>query len=336
MVGLLHFNFDLTSPFVGTSTSHSQGSVTSGFYPQADNTPLTPPPGEGAASCPVTSTSTPPRYSSESEAPTDSSILSTPKSSGEDTDSSPRSSRRRPRYEAPDGAIYEKPSESYIAQISMAILSTDDKKMLLSDIYAYLMDKYPYYSYSDDKAWRNSIRHNLSLNECFVKNGRADNGKGHYWSVHPACLEDFQKGDFRRRQARRRARRSQTPYSDSVPTQFAAPKPLSYSDGYVPMTSLQTDLQPCVHIPTYNPWGPYHHYVPSYYGQYGLQPTIKQDTQFVAAEPTTTCTYPNRLTSPPSCSYVHPGSSPRTLPPPNVQVTQYGVQSYPLSRHYLQ
>ncbi|XP_064619633.1 fork head domain-containing protein FD5-like [Lineus longissimus] len=99
----------------------------------------------------------------------------------------------------------EKPEHSYIAMISMAILHAPVKKMLLSDIYQYIMDCFPYYN-NQNKAWRNSVRHNLSLNECFIKCGRADNGKGNFWAIHPACVEDFARGDFRRRQARRRAR----------------------------------------------------------------------------------------------------------------------------------
>ena len=59
----------------------------------------------------------------------------------------------------------------------MAILSDVDKKMVLSDIYEYIMDNFPYYN-EQNKVWKNSIRHNLSLNECFIKNGRADSGKG--------------------------------------------------------------------------------------------------------------------------------------------------------------
>ncbi|ELT88612.1 hypothetical protein CAPTEDRAFT_82802, partial [Capitella teleta] len=94
-----------------------------------------------------------------------------------------------------------KPPHSYIALISMAILSSRDRKLVLSDIYSYIMDKYPFYN-NQDRAWRNSIRHNLSLNECFVKAGRADNGKGNYWAIHVACVEDFAKGDYRRRHAR--------------------------------------------------------------------------------------------------------------------------------------
>lgn len=37
--------------------------------------------------------------------------------------------------------------------------------------------------------------------------GRAANGKGHYWSIHPANLEDFHRGDFRRRKAQRKVRK---------------------------------------------------------------------------------------------------------------------------------
>lgn len=100
-----------------------------------------------------------------------------------------------------------KPTHSYIALIAMAILSCPNKKMILGDIYQYISDNFPYYR-NKDKSWRNSIRHNLSLNECFIKAGRSENGKGNYWAIHPANLEDFANGDFRRRRARRRVRRS--------------------------------------------------------------------------------------------------------------------------------
>ncbi len=98
-----------------------------------------------------------------------------------------------------------KPPHSYIALISMAILNHPERRMVLSDIYQWIMDSFPYYN-NEERAWRNSIRHNLSLNECFIKAGRAENGKGNYWSIHPSCIEDFSRGDYRRRQARRRAR----------------------------------------------------------------------------------------------------------------------------------
>ncbi|ESO83716.1 hypothetical protein LOTGIDRAFT_79766, partial [Lottia gigantea] len=95
----------------------------------------------------------------------------------------------------------KKPNMSYIGLISMAIQSSSSKKMLLSEIYRWIVNNFPYYKMSD-RSWRNSVRHNLSLNECFIKCGRSDNGKSHYWTIHPANMNCFSHGDFRRRHAR--------------------------------------------------------------------------------------------------------------------------------------
>lgn len=100
-----------------------------------------------------------------------------------------------------------KPAHSYIGLIALAILSTPEKKLVLSDIYQWILDNYSYF-HTRGSGWRNSIRHNLSLNDCFMKSGRSANGKGHYWTIHPANLEDFSRGDFRRRRAQRRVRKS--------------------------------------------------------------------------------------------------------------------------------
>lgn len=99
-----------------------------------------------------------------------------------------------------------KPQHSYIGLIAMAILGVPDQKLVLSDIYQHILDNYPYFR-SRGPGWRNSIRHNLSLNDCFIKAGRSANGKGHYWAIHPANIEDFKKGDFRRRKAQRKVRK---------------------------------------------------------------------------------------------------------------------------------
>ncbi|XP_053287509.1 forkhead box Q2 [Pleuronectes platessa] len=100
----------------------------------------------------------------------------------------------------------DKPNQSYISLISKAILASEQKKLLLCDIYQWIMDHYPYFK-SKDKNWRNSVRHNLSLNDCFIKAGRSDNGKGHFWAIHPSNYEDFSNGDYHCRRARRRVRR---------------------------------------------------------------------------------------------------------------------------------
>jgi hypothetical protein len=58
----------------------------------------------------------------------------------------------------------------------MAILDSRDMKMTLGDIYRHIMDNHPYYN-NEEKAWRNSIRYNLSINECFIKVGKDELGK---------------------------------------------------------------------------------------------------------------------------------------------------------------
>ncbi|XP_063688258.1 forkhead box protein B1-like [Bolinopsis microptera] len=100
----------------------------------------------------------------------------------------------------------QKPAHSYVAIIAMAILESSGQKLVLSDIYKYILDKYPYFK-NKGQGWRNSVRHNLSLNQCFAKAGRAENGKGNYWTIHPANMDDFKKGDFRRRLTRRSRRK---------------------------------------------------------------------------------------------------------------------------------
>ncbi|CAH8548348.1 unnamed protein product [Schistosoma turkestanicum] len=98
-------------------------------------------------------------------------------------------------------------NSAYVRLIAKAILSTQERRMILSEIYQWIQLRYPYFS-SRGPGWRNSIRHNLSLNDCFIKVGRAANGKGHYWGIHPANLKDFLSGDFRRRRAQRKVRRA--------------------------------------------------------------------------------------------------------------------------------
>ena len=108
-----------------------------------------------------------------------------------------------------------KPPVSFIELISKAILSSPNNRMMLHEIYRYIMAQHPYYN-NDKKAWRNSVRHNLSLNECFEKFNRTENGKGHLWRIHPNCIDDFMRGDFRRRRARQRARNKPVASAPSV------------------------------------------------------------------------------------------------------------------------
>ncbi|CAB3373737.1 Hypothetical predicted protein [Cloeon dipterum] len=97
----------------------------------------------------------------------------------------------------------QKPPYSYISLTAMAIWNSPEKMLPLSDIYRFIMDHFPYYR-KNTQRWQNSLRHNLSFNDCFIKIPRRPDrpGKGAYWALHPSALDMFENGSLLRRRKR--------------------------------------------------------------------------------------------------------------------------------------
>ncbi|CAM1291498.1 FOXJ1 (predicted) [Pycnogonum litorale] len=92
-----------------------------------------------------------------------------------------------------------KPPFSYAKLICMA-MKANNNKMTLASIYEWIRDNFVYYR-NTDQSWQNSIRHNLSLNKCFVKVPRKKDepGKGGFWRLDPVYAESVMDGSFKKR-----------------------------------------------------------------------------------------------------------------------------------------
>ncbi|XP_035231642.1 uncharacterized protein LOC118203473 [Stegodyphus dumicola] len=147
----------------------------------------------------------------------------------------------------------EKPPFSYIALIVMAIQSSPTKKLTLSEIYQFLQQRFSFFR-GEYMGWKNSVRHNLSLNDCFIKlpKGLGRPGKGHYWTVDPASVTVFQDGSSKRRPRgfRRKCQDMQrySMYYQGIPTPpmmgFDMMNQTNMPGGGIPESSLANLLQP--------------------------------------------------------------------------------------------
>ncbi|KAK5898436.1 hypothetical protein CgunFtcFv8_015853 [Champsocephalus gunnari] len=80
---------------------------------------------------------------------------------------------------------YPKPPYSYLAMIAMVIQRSPERKLTLSEILKEISTLFPFFK-GNYKGWRDSVRHNLSSYDCFVKvlkDPGKPQGKGNFWAV---------------------------------------------------------------------------------------------------------------------------------------------------------
>lgn len=91
-------------------------------------------------------------------------------------------------YKNPENkSATSKPPYSFSLLIYMAIEHSPNKCLPVKEIYSWILDRFPYFA-TAPTGWKNSVRHNLSLNKCFQKVERSHgkvNGKGSLWCVDP-------------------------------------------------------------------------------------------------------------------------------------------------------
>nr|XP_019947868.1 PREDICTED: forkhead box protein M1 [Paralichthys olivaceus]XP_019947869.1 PREDICTED: forkhead box protein M1 [Paralichthys olivaceus] len=78
----------------------------------------------------------------------------------------------------------ERPPYSYMAMIQFAINSQKNRRMTLKEIYTWIEDHFPYFREVAKPGWKNSIRHNLSLHDMFIRDTSLD-GKVSFWTIRP-------------------------------------------------------------------------------------------------------------------------------------------------------
>ena len=96
-------------------------------------------------------------------------------------------SDRQLRHSNQSAGSYRGVPKSYAELITLAIESSPRRRLMLSDIYAWMYKNVPEFVDRrlppSETSWKNSIRHNLSLHDKFIKEVNPASPKGSFWTM---------------------------------------------------------------------------------------------------------------------------------------------------------
>jgi hypothetical protein len=127
-----------------------------------------------------------------------------------------------------------RPPHSYSALIEMVIRQMPDQRCTLRHIYNWIQHNFDYYRQSK-KNWKNAVRHNLSVNDCFMRTTK-DN-KTNYWTFNPQKIDQLPSVRKRRSLLKRMAI-GRTP--ENIRTSYGL------KDPHTTASDLQAQIEPNV------------------------------------------------------------------------------------------
>ncbi len=118
---------------------------------------------------------------------------------------------------------FRAPEAPFLELCAKALMASPLKRLCVQDIYDWLEDTYPFFTVAPP-GWKNSVRHCLSKQPCFVKVARCKDRRGFYWGIHTANIRDFSRGDFKLHRARQRV----YDFESNIDNQFPVTTPICH------------------------------------------------------------------------------------------------------------